>query len=61
MTAGEPVVALSPRKVHSRDEAYDWDLPRGSVDQPHKRRRKLNSTGRLCGPIRLPLYGFTYS
>ena len=22
---------------------------------------KMNSTGRLCGPIRLPLYGFTYS
>ena len=24
-------------------------------------RRKMNSAGRLCGPIRLPLYGFTYS
>ena len=23
--------------------------------------RKMNSAGRLCGPIRLPLYGFTYS
>ena len=26
-----------------------------------RRLRKMNSTGRLCGPIRLPLYGFTYS
>ena len=25
------------------------------------RLRKMNSAGRLCGPIRLPLYGFTYS
>ena len=23
--------------------------------------RKMNSASRLCGPIRLPLYGFTYS
>lgn len=28
---------------------------------PAPRRRKMNSAGRLCGPIRLPLYGFTYS
>ena len=29
--------------------------------QAGRRLRKMNSTGRLCGPIRLPLYGFTYS
>ena len=37
----------------------------GSSREPRQPGRhpsdRLNSAGRLCGPIRLPLYGFTYS
>ena len=60
MTAGEPVVALSPRKVRPQTIASTADslAVRPAAEQPN---RELNSTGRLCVPIRLPLNGFTYS
>ena len=53
-----------------------WRSPRGkctptrspaNADRPKLgtahagRAPKMNPAGRLCGPIRLPLYGFTYS
>ena len=60
MTAGEPVVALSPRKVRPQTAASTAGglAVRHATEQPN---RELNSAGRLCGPIRLPLNGFTYS
>ena len=60
MTAGEPVVALSPRKVRPQTN----DSTTGGLTVRHAAEhlnRELNSTGRLCVPIRLPLNGFTYS
>ena len=61
ITAQEPVVALSPRKVHSPvDTGNDAAVPKLQAAPP-SRAGKLNSAGRLSGPIRLPLYGFTYS
>lgn len=60
MTAGEPVVALSPRKVRPPTRASTT----GGLAVRHATERtigELNSAGRLCGPIRLPLNGFTYS
>ena len=64
LTAGEPVVALPPRKVRPSTRPK----PRAPV-RPHGRSggtaedtpARLNSAGGLCGPIRLPLNGFTYS
>ncbi len=60
-----------------RPESRLWRSPRGkctgqrlktlprkpvqSIGQPRSNHGQLNSTGRLCGPIRLPLNGFTYS
>jgi len=60
MTAGEPVVALSPRKVRpqTNTSATDSLTVCQATERPN---RELNSVGRLCGPIRLPLNGFTYS
>ena len=59
-TASKPVVALNPRKVHP---TRTRPPTRRSVRiRTHRRRAHegLNSAGRLCGPIRLPLNGFTY-
>ena len=58
--ANEPVVALNPRKGHP---THARSPPCRSARIRTRRRRThdwLNSAGRLCGPIRLPLNGFTY-
>lgn len=65
LAAGEPVVALCPRKV--RSTAAAGPRPGGSPGDPEAptarrlQTAELNFAGRLCGSTRLPLGGFTYS
>ena len=67
-TSAEPVVALhNPGRLHAartvccvaslrRPKAWD------DRDSGHDRTRaEVNAGGGLCGPVRLPLNGFTYS
>jgi hypothetical protein len=60
LTADEPVVAFRPPKVHP-------SIDRSDAPRSLRMRRRagrptggLNPTGGLCGPLRLPLNGFTY-
>ena len=61
ITSEQPVMALSPRKVHTSERAAEGAVPVGSGHPPVPALDGLNTEGRLCGPIRLPLNGFTYS
>ena len=70
LAAGEPIVALCPRKVHASKTKSAAAFGPGSsacssisrdVPRVPGGRDDLNSAGRLCGPTRLPLGGFTYS
>ena len=57
----EPVVALCPRKVHTAGCRRGRKRVRSDLRPPTERLpSELNSAGRLCGSIRLPLGGFTY-
>ena len=60
-TARKLVVALSLWKVHWLTAGSTGNLSRGSEYTHVLLNSQLNSTGRLCGPICLPLNGFTYS
>ena len=60
LTADEPVMAFHPPKVHPSTERIDAPRPlrmRRRADHPIG---VLNPTGGPCGPLRLPLNGFTY-
>ena len=59
--ATEPVAALLPRKVRSPRPEDGGTVRRIRATPPPDGVGELNSAGGLCGPIRLPLNGFTYS
>jgi hypothetical protein len=60
LTANEPVVAFHPPKVHPSTERCRTPRPLRMRRRPGHPIGGLNPTGRPCGPLRLPLNGFTY-
>ena len=61
MTADEPVVALRPPKMHTLPRAERTRrTPCGCGRRARRGLGELNPTNGLCGPLRLPLNGFTY-
>ncbi len=60
LTAGEPVVALHPPEVHPPPSRTRTPRPLRMRKRARHAGDWLNPTGRLCGPLRLPLNGFTY-
>jgi len=60
MTAGEPVVALRPPKMHTPPRGTDAPDSLRMPRRAHREAGELNPTNGLCGPLRLPLNGFTY-
>jgi len=61
MTADEPVMALHPSKVHLEIERTRTPCPLWMQQRQSCPTYSLNATDKLCGPLRLPLNGFTYS
>jgi hypothetical protein len=60
LTADEPVVAFRPPKVHPSTRRSDATRSLRMRRRAGRRAGGLNPTGGLCGPLRLPLNGFTY-
>ena len=61
LTADEPVVALRPPKMHTPPRGQRTRrTPRGCRRRARREAGELNPTDGLCGPLRLPLNGFTY-
>jgi hypothetical protein len=60
MTADEPVVALRPPEVHPSPTRPCAQRPLRMRLRARHASGGLNPTGGLCGPLRLPLNGFTY-
>jgi len=59
--ADEPVVALRPPKMHTPPRAARTRrTPCGCRRRARREAGELNPTDGLCGPLRLPLNGFTY-